>query len=85
MLLYFAGQISEDMLRAMENLNQTSAPTLIAADVHEQKHSPAIDAGDPKSPYKNEPKPCGWRVNLGAYGNTPEAMTSKQGLMLFVR
>ena len=62
-----------------------SAPTLIAADVHEQKRSPAIDAGDPRSDCLNEPKPNGRRVNLGAYGNTPEAMTSKQGLMLFVR
>ena len=54
-------------------------------DAHERKHSPAIDTGDPKSPYRNEPKPCGWRVNLGAYGNTDEAMTSPPGTVLFVR
>ncbi len=35
--------------------------------------SPAIDAGDPASPYANEPAPNGGRINLGAYGNTPEA------------
>ena len=62
-----------------------SAPTLIAADVHEQKRSPAIDAGDPRSDYLNEPKPNGRRVNLGRYGNTPEAMTSPLGLLLMVR
>lgn len=54
-------------------------------DVHEQKRSPAIDAGDPRSDYLNEPKPNGRRVNLGAYGNTPEAMTSPLGLLLMVR
>lgn len=62
-----------------------SAPTLIAADVHEQKRSPAIDAGDPRSDYLNEPKPNGRRVNLGRYGNTPEAMPSPLGLLLMVR
>ncbi|MCK4624592.1 MAG: right-handed parallel beta-helix repeat-containing protein [Phycisphaerae bacterium] len=39
-------------------------------------HSPCIDAGDPKSEYKNEPKPNGGRINMGAYGNTPEASKS---------
>jgi len=32
-----------------------------------------IDAGDPASAYDNEPAPNGKRVNLGAYGNTPQA------------
>lgn len=32
--------------------------------------SPAIDAGNPASPFNNEPMPNGGRVNLGAYGNT---------------
>ena len=47
-------------------------------------HSPCIDAGDPKSEYKNEPKPNGSRVNMGAYGNTKEASRStvKQKLAL---
>ncbi|MCK4625273.1 MAG: right-handed parallel beta-helix repeat-containing protein [Phycisphaerae bacterium] len=38
--------------------------------------SPCIDAGDPKSECGNEPKPDGGRVNMGAYGNTPEASKS---------
>ena len=56
-----------------------------AFDVHVLKRSPAIDAGDPKSAYSNEPKPNGHRINLGFYGNTPWAMTAKPGLLLFVQ
>ena len=47
--------------------------------------SPAIDTGDPRSDYGNEPEPNGNRVNLGAYGNTPWATMSDAGLILFVR
>jgi hypothetical protein len=36
-------------------------------------HSPAIDAGDPASPFANEPAPHGGRINMGAYGNTAQA------------
>jgi hypothetical protein len=35
--------------------------------------SPCIDAGDPASDYSAEPYPNGGCVNLGAFGNTPEA------------
>lgn len=38
--------------------------------------SPCIDAGNPASPFDNEPQPNGGRIDIGAYGNTPEA-TSK--------
>ena len=38
--------------------------------------SPCIDAGDPVADYVNEPEPNGRRVNLGAYGNTPQASRS---------
>ena len=47
--------------------------------------SPAIDAGDPASDCRKETKPCGCRVNLGFYGNTPWATMSKGGTMIFVR
>jgi len=47
--------------------------------VKDKVHSPCIDAGDPKSEYKNEPKPNGSRINMGAYGNTPEASRSSEG------
>ncbi len=35
--------------------------------------SPAVDAGDPADDYSQEPVPNGARINMGAYGNTPEA------------
>ncbi len=41
--------------------------------------SPCIDAGDPDSPWQNEPEPSGGRINLGAYGGTAQAsMTSPE-------
>ena len=40
--------------------------------------SPCIDAGDPASPFDLEPAPNGGRINLGAYGGTPEASMSTQ-------
>lgn len=42
-------------------------------DFHLQSWSPCIDAGDPGSPFANEPAPSGGRVNMGADGNTPQA------------
>jgi pectin methylesterase-like acyl-CoA thioesterase len=42
-------------------------------DFHLASWSPCIDAGDPTSDFSREPAPNGERVNLGAYGNTPEA------------
>ena len=39
--------------------------------------SPAIDAGKSSSDYSQEPTPNGGRVNIGAYGNTPEASKSQ--------
>ncbi len=35
--------------------------------------SPCVDGGDPDSDYSQEPAPNGGRVNIGVYGNTPEA------------
>jgi len=40
--------------------------------------SPCIDAGDPASPFDLEPAPNGGRINMGAYGGTPEASMSPQ-------
>ena len=54
-------------------------------DVHERRRSPAIDAGDPAAEWRNELEPNGRRVNLGAYGNTPEARRSPYGIMIFVK
>lgn len=47
-----------------------------AADYRLRSWSPCVDAGDPSSPYFNEPEPNGGRIDMGAYGNTPNA-TSK--------
>lgn len=42
-------------------------------DFHLSGPSPCIDAGNPASDYSLEPEPDGGRINMGAYGNTPEA------------
>jgi hypothetical protein len=44
--------------------------------VTDSQHSPAIDAGDPASPFNLEPAPNGGRANLGAYGNSAQASKS---------
>jgi hypothetical protein len=38
--------------------------------------SPCIDRGDPNGPVVDEPDPNGSRINMGAYGGTPEASMS---------
>ncbi len=45
-------------------------------DYHLQFLSPCIDGGDPASDYSAEPEPNGKIVNMGAFGNTPEASLS---------
>ena len=58
---------------------------------YKSENSPAIDAGDPDSDYSREPVVSGVgyhgkRVNMGAYGNTPEAaLTRPKGFHLFLR
>jgi len=44
---------------------------------HLKLGSPCIDTADPTSDYSNEPEPNGGRINMGAYGNTPEATISQ--------
>jgi len=39
-------------------------------------HSPCLDTGDPVDSWANEPVPNGGRINMGAYGNTPQASRS---------
>lgn len=45
----------------------------VEGDYHLQLDSPCIDAGDPAADFSLEPQPNGGRVNMGLYGNTPEA------------
>ena len=47
--------------------------------VKDANTSPCIDAGNPHSPIGLEPFPNGGRINMGAYGGTPEASKSYFG------
>ena len=65
-----------------DNIN--ADPCFVAPDsndFHLLPDSPCIDTGDPSSYFGLEPEPDGGRINMGAYGNTPEA-TCKGGLVL---
>lgn len=42
-------------------------------DYHLFSSSPSIDTGDPTDNFDLEPQPNGGRINMGYYGNTPEA------------
>ena len=55
--------------------------------VTDQDHSPCIDAGDPQAQEDlvgSEPFPNGNRINMGAYGGTPEASKSIGPLIFHV-
>jgi hypothetical protein len=47
-------------------------------DYHLRSWSPCIDAGDPASDFSKEPGPNGGVINMGAYGNTPQAASASQ-------
>ena len=55
------------------------------ADVHALSRKLTVDKGDPASPFSNEPRPNGKRVNLGYYGNTPEALSTLSGMKIIIR
>lgn len=60
--------------------NMTTNPLFTDAanrDYRLMRISPCIDAGNPATPYDNEPGPNGGRVNLGCHGNTPRAAVWK--------
>jgi parallel beta-helix repeat protein len=50
-------------------------------DAHLLAGSPAIDRGDPNALRQFEPQPNGNRIDLGAYGNTPQATPSTTPLI----
>ena len=66
-------------------------PNRALTDYARKPHSPAINAGDPRSDFHGEPQVPGvgghgHRVNLGAYGNTPWAtLSAPSGTMLIMR
>ena len=43
-------------------------------DYHLTSYSPCVDRGDPNSDYLSEPDGGGGRINMGAYGNTVDAV-----------
>jgi predicted outer membrane repeat protein len=49
-----------------------------ASWVRDDMTGPCIDAGDPNSDWSSETWPHGERINMGAYGGTPEASMSTQ-------
>lgn len=55
------------------------------ADVHALSRKLTVDTGDPASPFANEPRPNGARVNLGYYGNTPDALSTLSGMKIIIR
>jgi len=61
------------------NNNITGNPKFVDTgnnNYHLTACSPAVDAGDPADDYSQEPARNGARINMGAYGNTPEAEVS---------
>ncbi|MBN2313582.1 MAG: right-handed parallel beta-helix repeat-containing protein [Sedimentisphaerales bacterium] len=47
--------------------------------IQDETTSPCIDAGDPSSDWTTEPSPNGQRINMGAFGGTPQASKSLSG------
>ncbi len=60
---------------AQSGVGDTSFSGSLFADArfHERPGTPAVDGGKPGDAYSREPVPNGSRINVGAYGNTPEA------------
>ena len=64
----------------------TGLPVFIAATAAtDAQTSPALDRGAPSDPYSNEPAPNGGYINLGAYGDTPQASTSPSQFILVLQ
>ena len=51
----------------------------VSGDYHLLVDSPCIDTGDPSSECALESEPNGGRINMGAYGGTPQASLSLSG------
>lgn len=70
------GGICPDKTGTEGNISVDPNFVLAGVNYHLQPNSPCIDTGDPTDDFSREPQPNGGRINMGAYGNTPEA-TSK--------
>ena len=56
-----------------------------AGDYRLLRVSPCLDAGDSNSPFANEPEPDGSCIDLGRYGNTPDATSWKRWMDVEIR
>ena len=72
----FAHPIHRDYHLQTEYLNGRYNPVTGVFDVNDPRTSPCVNAGDPFSAFGLEPVPNGGRINMGAYGNTPQASKS---------
>lgn len=72
----FANPIRRDYHLKTEYPDGRWNPETGQFDAHDTSTSPCINAGDPFADYSFEPAPNGNRVNMGAYGGTPQASMS---------
>jgi hypothetical protein len=78
---YYPYDLNEDYKIGLEDLSlfcdDYLQPRVFGAWVSDEVTSPCIDAGDPNDPaWQNELWPHGERINMGAYGGTPQASLS---------
>ncbi|MBC7187923.1 MAG: T9SS type A sorting domain-containing protein, partial [Calditrichaeota bacterium] len=81
------GPYYRDTSQGGTNLPYGTDPMFVAPyyphyDYHLLPTSPCVDAGDPAEDYSLEPEPNGGRIDMGAYGNTPEATPNRLGAIL---
>lgn len=76
----FVDQTSGDF-----HLRSVSGQYIPGGWVTNTQHSPLIDIGNPVATYSNEPLPNGARLNLGLYGNTPQASKSRSNQWILVK
>ena len=73
---YTSGQLNISVAECKNNIDGDPLfAGRVNSDYHELQYSTAIDAGDPTFLYNIEPSPNGGRINIGAYGNTEEAVS----------
>lgn len=79
--LFADSEVGDYRLRSQAGRWDASLPGWVPDEVA----SPAIDAGDPASPFDLEPAPNGGRINLGFDGNTAQASKSLSAVTHRVR
>ncbi len=59
------------------HIKSTGGSYHFGAWLYDDQDSPCLDAGDPHDDYSREPEDNGDRINIGCYGNTPQASKKK--------